>query len=129
MPNTRLAKFSQWACAGPPCPVARRLSEGDQVGGFRVLEVPGHSPGHVAYWRESDKVLILGDILTNMNLFTAIPGLHLPPDFFTPDSPKNRASVRRILELKIEPSLICFGHGPPLRNTAKFLDFIRKVPG
>src|SRR5688500_1439370 len=32
---------------GPPHPVARRLREGDEVAGFKVLEVPGHSPGHV----------------------------------------------------------------------------------
>ena len=38
---------------GPPHPVARQLREGDEVAGFEVLEVPGHSPGHVALWRES----------------------------------------------------------------------------
>jgi hydroxyacylglutathione hydrolase len=31
--------------------VARRLSEGDEVAGFTVLDTPGHSPGHVSYWR------------------------------------------------------------------------------
>jgi len=81
---------------GPPHPVARALVEGDQVAGFTVLETPGHSPGHVAYWRESDRVLILGDVLNNMNLLTGIPGLHEPPAAFTPDPPRNRASARRL---------------------------------
>ena len=31
--------------AGPAHPVARRLREGDQVGGFTVLETPGPQPG------------------------------------------------------------------------------------
>ena len=56
------------AWGGPPHPVARRLREGDEVAGFEVLDVPGHSPGHVAYWRESDRVLIAGDVMNGMNL-------------------------------------------------------------
>ena len=59
---------------GPPHPVARALKEGDEVAGFTVLEVPGHSRGHVAYWRESDRVLILGDVLNGMNLMTGDAG-------------------------------------------------------
>jgi glyoxylase-like metal-dependent hydrolase (beta-lactamase superfamily II) len=111
---------------GPPHPVARALVEGDQVAGFTVLETPGHSPGHVAYWRESDRVLILGDVLNNMNLLTGIPGLHEPPDAFTPDPPRNRISARRLGELR--PRLACFGHGPALRDPGKLADFIAQLP-
>ena len=69
---------------GPPHPVARALHEGDEVAGFIVLETPGHSAGHVSYWRESDRVLIVGDVFGNMNFITGIPGLNPPPDIFTP---------------------------------------------
>jgi hypothetical protein len=41
-------RLQQLFWTGPPHPVARRLREGDEVAGFEVLEVPGHSPGHVA---------------------------------------------------------------------------------
>jgi hydroxyacylglutathione hydrolase len=111
---------------GPPHPVARALSEGDEVAGFTVLEVPGHSRGHVAYWRESDRVLILGDVLNNVNVRTGIPGLHEPPAVFTPDPPRNRESARRLAAL--EPALICFGHGAPLRDPRKLADFIARMP-
>jgi glyoxylase-like metal-dependent hydrolase (beta-lactamase superfamily II) len=107
---------------GPPYPVARRLREGDEVAGFRVLDVPGHSPGHVAYWRESDRVLVAGDVLNGQNLMTGIPGLHEPPNAFTTDPAQNRESARRLAAL--EPSLVVFGHGPPLRDTRKFVDFV-----
>ena len=60
---------------GPGHPVDRRLREGDDVAGFTVLDVPGHSAGHVAYWRESDRVLVLGDVLNNMNVLTGRRGL------------------------------------------------------
>jgi glyoxylase-like metal-dependent hydrolase (beta-lactamase superfamily II) len=128
MPRNPMAWLSGRLLSGPACPVSRRLVEGDMVGGFRVIDVPGHSPGHVAYWREPDRVLILGDVLTNMNVFTSIPGLHQPPSFFTVDPALNRRSARKILELGLEPELVCFGHGPPLKDTAKFLDFLRKLP-
>jgi glyoxylase-like metal-dependent hydrolase (beta-lactamase superfamily II) len=115
-----------WAWAGPPYPVARRLREGDEVAGFRVLDVPGHSPGHVAYWRESDRTLIAGDVVNNMNVMTGIPGLHEPRVEFTTDPPRNRESARRLAAL--EPALVCFGHGPPLRDTAKFASFVESLP-
>jgi hydroxyacylglutathione hydrolase len=111
---------------GPPHPVARALVEGDEVAGFTVLESPGHSPGHVAYWRESDRVLILGDVLNNMNLLTSIPGLHEPPGVFTPDPARNRRSIRRLAELR--PRLTLFGHGPPLRDPGRLADFVAKLP-
>jgi len=111
---------------GPPHPVARALVEGDVVAGFTVLETPGHSRGHVAYWRESDRVLILGDVLNNMNVITGIPGLHEPPAIFTPDPARNRASARRLAALR--PQLTCFGHGAPLRDPGRLADFVARLP-
>ncbi len=110
---------------GPPHPVSRALVEGDEVAGFTVLETPGHTAGHVSYWRERDRVLIAGDVLNNMNLLTGVPGLHLPPDAFTPDPARNRASARRVAELR--PALVCFGHGPPLRDPGKLADFAARL--
>ena len=100
--------------AGPAHPVARRLREGDEVAGFRVLETPGHSPGHLAYWREEDRTLIAGDVLVNYDLTSGTIGLREPPDSLTPDPALNRASARRIAELR--PALVLFGHGPPLAD-------------
>jgi hydroxyacylglutathione hydrolase len=111
---------------GPPHPVARALIEGDQVAGFTVLEVPGHSRGHLAYWRESDRVLILGDVLNNVDVRTGIPGLHEPPSSFTPDPARNRRSARRLAALR--PQLTCFGHGAPLRDPGRLADFVARLP-
>jgi glyoxylase-like metal-dependent hydrolase (beta-lactamase superfamily II) len=98
-------------------PVARALAEGDELAaGFTVLDVPGHSPGHVAYWRASDGVLIAGDVFFNMHLLTTVPGLRQPPGAFTPDPAQNRASERKLAAL--EPSVVGFGHGPVLSDDA-----------
>jgi hydroxyacylglutathione hydrolase len=109
-----------------PNPVARRLKEGDEVAGFTVLETPGHSPGHVAYWRESDRTLILGDVLFNLSLPTLKPGLREPYRALTPDPQQNRDSARRLATLR--PDLVLFGHGPPLRDGDRFVRFVESLP-
>jgi glyoxylase-like metal-dependent hydrolase (beta-lactamase superfamily II) len=114
------------AFPGPPHPVDRRLQEGDDVAGFQVLDVPGHSAGHVAFWRESDRALVCGDVFTNMDTLTGIPGLHEPRPFFTPDPARNRESMRRLAAL--HPALVCFGHGRTLRDPAKLSAFAEKLP-
>ncbi|MEA2397430.1 MAG: hydroxyacylglutathione hydrolase [Thermoleophilaceae bacterium] len=124
-PDHFMNRISHRAFAGPGHPVDRPLREGDEVAGFTVLHTPGHSLGHVAYWRESDRTLVLGDVLNNMNVLTGVPGLHQPPDFFTPDPARNRDSARRLAAL--EPALVCFGHGAPLRDTRKFVDFVSSL--
>jgi hydroxyacylglutathione hydrolase len=95
------------------------------VAGFTVLHVPGHSAGHVAYWRESDRALIVGDVITNINTVTGLPGLHEPKTFFTPDPARNRESARRLAAL--EPELVCFGHGRPLRDPRRLSEFVAKL--
>lgn len=125
-PDHPLGKLFNRTMVGPGHPVDRALKEGDEVAGFAVLEVPGHSAGHVAYWRESDRVLVLGDVLNNMDVVTGIPGLREPKPYLTPDPARNRASARRLGEL--EPALVCFGHGAPLRDTRKFVDFCASLP-
>lgn len=106
-------------------PVARALKEGDEVAGFTVLDTPGHSPGHVSYWRESDRVLVCGDVMWGYNPFTFMGGIREPFPFVSPDARLNRESARRLAAL--EPALVCFGHGKPLRDPAKFAAAVAKL--
>jgi hydroxyacylglutathione hydrolase len=108
--------------------VARTLAEWDALpAGFVVLDTPGHSPGHVSFWREADHTLICGDVFFNLKVPAPIPGLRQPPDVFTPDPSKNRESERKVAALK--PATIGFGHGPVLHNDAarKLSDFIQTL--
>jgi hydroxyacylglutathione hydrolase len=125
-PDRWFNRFQQRVFAGPGHPVERRLREGDVVGGFSVLEVPGHSPGHLAFWREDDRVLVLGDVVTNENVWVGLPGLREPPPLFTSDQAENRRSARRLAGL--EPAITCFSHGKPLCDTAAFVRFVRSLP-
>jgi hydroxyacylglutathione hydrolase len=126
-PDHPMPRLSQRVFAGPGHPVDRVLREGDEVGSFTVLDAPGHSAGHVVFWRESDRVLIIGDVLFNVDPKTFRPGaLHQPADYFTPDPERNRESARKLA--KLEPALICFGHGKPMTDTKKFTDFVAGLP-
>jgi hydroxyacylglutathione hydrolase len=109
-------------------PVARTLREGDPLAaGFTVLDTPGHSPGHVSFWRESDRTLICGDVFFNLRLPSLRPGLRQPPALLTPAPAQNRNSERRLAAL--EPRFAGFGHGPVLSDAARPLDaFVRALP-
>lgn len=111
----------------PARAIDRALVEGDELtAGFVVLDVPGHSPGHVAYWRESDRTLIAGDVFFNMNIATTVPGLRMPPALFTVDPALNRQSARRIAAL--EPAVAGFGHGPVVRDPAALQACVAALP-
>ncbi|HVM48184.1 MAG TPA: MBL fold metallo-hydrolase [Candidatus Acidoferrum sp.] len=88
--------------------------------GWRWIHTPGHSPGHVSFWREADRALIVGDAFITTNQESAYsvmlqqPELHGPPQYYTPDWHSARESVRRLAQL--EPELVITGHGPPMRG-------------
>src|SRR4051794_16648936 len=125
LPSNWLTRSIGPLMAGPGHPVARRLREGDEVGGFTVLETPGHCAGHVSYWRAADRVLVLGDVLANFRPPAGLGGLCEPPRLFSPDPAENRRSARRVAAR--EPALVCFGHGPPLDDTRRFVEFVERL--
>ena len=82
---------------------------------WRWTATPGHTPGHVCYWRASDRVLLAGDAVATMNLDSALcyaprpPGLYRPPAPFTSDWAAAEASVRRLADQA--PRVVAAGHG------------------
>jgi hydroxyacylglutathione hydrolase len=117
MSRPRLRRLAHAAAGFHGAPVAQLLNEGDELtDGFRVLDTPGHSPGHVSFWRASDGALICGDVFFNMHLATTIPGLRQPPRLFTVSPELNRQSERKLAAL--DPKTVGFGHGPVLRDAA-----------
>jgi glyoxylase-like metal-dependent hydrolase (beta-lactamase superfamily II) len=84
------------------------------------IHTPGHTPGHVSFWRESDRSLIAGDafITTNQESAYAVamqaPELHGPPMYYTPDWEASETSVQRLAAL--EPELVVTGHGRAMRG-------------
>jgi hydroxyacylglutathione hydrolase len=105
--------------------VGRILQEGDVVEGFEVLEVPGHSPGALAFWRERDRVLLCGDVMANAGLRPERVRLVLLPAALASDAEENRRSARRLAELR--PRLACFGHGFAVTDPGRFADAVERL--
>lgn len=124
-PQHLVARLQQRFWAGPGHKVSALVKEGDEVCGFTIIETPGHAKGHLSLFREKDRVLIAGDALVNINFFTTLPGLALPPNVFTTNKEEAVRSVIKLARLK--PKLICFGHGPALINNGQLDRLVEKL--
>ena len=89
---------------------------------WKVIETPGHTAGHVSFFRERDRALIAGDAFITtkqesaMAVLTQRLELHGPPAYFTPDWEAAGASVRKLAELR--PRVVGTGHGKPVEGDA-----------
>ena len=86
------------------------LREGDEVDGWRVLELPGHADGHICL--ERDGVLVAGDHL----LGNITPTVGLYPESRPDPLADYQASLRRTIELAPEVALP--GHGEAVASPA-----------
>src|SRR5262249_47482440 len=98
------------------CGVDTLLTEGQTVeapgGPLRVVACPGHTPGHIAYFRERDGLLFSGDAVLNIIPVKRVTGLSLPMRSLTTDWNQAKQSARRLAELR--PAMLLAGHGVPL---------------
>lgn len=98
----------------------QELPRGELAGlpGWKWIETPGHSPGHVSFFRESDGVLLAGDAFatTNMDswtsLITARKELGRAGAPFNFDWDATRESVEKLAQLR--PNVAGCGHGIPM---------------
>jgi glyoxylase-like metal-dependent hydrolase (beta-lactamase superfamily II) len=92
-----------------------------EVAGMKPYLTPGHSPGHVAYYHEQDRVLLAGD------LFTSSAGKLRPPmRMFTADMAEAVRSGAIVGQLN--PQLVAVCHGEPVLNPAAQLDqYLRAI--
>lgn len=87
---------------------------------WRWIFTPGHTPGHVALFRDVDRVLIAGDaiVTTRQESVLAVMAqrreLHGPPMYFTPDWESAAKSVALLADL--DPEIAATGHGEPLQG-------------
>ena len=104
------------------CLVDGVLEPGDEVAGFQVVETPGHTLGHVAFYREDDGVLIAGDALR-------VSGSDiLAPSFWNSASEvRARVSVSHLADLPV--TLLVPGHGNPYREPGAGLRRVGGPPG
>jgi glyoxylase-like metal-dependent hydrolase (beta-lactamase superfamily II) len=86
------------------------------LGGLKVLETPGHTPGHLSFYAEKHKLLFAGDsVSTNPDEI-----LGNKVKLFNWNQEQMLASVR--FQAALQPKIVCSGHGPVVYEAAsKFL--------
>jgi glyoxylase-like metal-dependent hydrolase (beta-lactamase superfamily II) len=88
--------------------------------GWRWIHTPGHTPGHISLFRDSDRALIAGDAFVTMrqesafSVMTRKQEVWRPPAYFTPDWQAARRSVEELARLR--PSVAATGHGIPMHG-------------
>jgi len=96
--------------------------ENDVLPGWQIVHTPGHTPGHISFFRASDSTLIVGDAFCTTkpeSFFDAAiaqpPELHGPPAYFTSNWNDAILSIRRLSLLR--PRTLAPGHGRPLSES------------
>ncbi|NEU07108.1 MBL fold metallo-hydrolase [Flavihumibacter sp. R14] len=87
---------------------------------WKFLHTPGHSPGHISLFRESDRTLIAGDAFVTTKTESAIASLTQkkqlsgPPKYFTNNWVAAERSVKLLADL--EPMVAATGHGVVMKG-------------
>jgi len=88
------------------------------LAGWRWIRTPGHSDGHVSFFRDADRLLIAGDAFVTVQQESVYKvaiqkqEVHGPPAYFTPDWISARRSVEALAA--INPVIAATGHGTPM---------------
>jgi glyoxylase-like metal-dependent hydrolase (beta-lactamase superfamily II) len=91
-------------------PIGRRLEDGDVLHGLRVIHAPGHTPGSICLYSESESAVFVGDVLNNER------GLRRPPWNVNHNHREAQLAARRLRGLSYERAF--FGHGAPIEREA-----------
>jgi hydroxyacylglutathione hydrolase len=100
--------------ASTPAKVDRLLNDGDELpmlGGVKILHTPGHTPGSICLFIPQQKLVIVGDLLSNR----LRPGL--PSRIFTADMVQEVNSIKKLTGLDFD--IMAFGHGGPVLHEAR----------
>jgi glyoxylase-like metal-dependent hydrolase (beta-lactamase superfamily II) len=85
---------------------------------WKYLHTPGHAPGHISLFRETDRLLIAGDAFVTTKQESAIAvflqteKVSRPPAYFTYDWDAAYQSVEKLAMLN--PQTVATGHGKPM---------------
>jgi glyoxylase-like metal-dependent hydrolase (beta-lactamase superfamily II) len=98
---------------GGGLPIAGTVSEGDDVCGFRVHDLPGHAPGLIGLFRESDRLALVSDAIYMVDSIklAALPESEaptVPHPVWNHDTSQAAESVRKLAAL--DPHAVWPGH-------------------
>jgi glyoxylase-like metal-dependent hydrolase (beta-lactamase superfamily II) len=102
---------------GGPVKIADTVREGDELAGFAVVDIPGHAPGQIALWRESDRLALVSDGFYTLDMWGRDSAPKLPESTYNFDTEQARASLRKLAAL--EPAAAWPGHAKPVTGDVR----------
>ena len=54
---------------GGPVKISDTVTEGQEIAGFKVISLPGHAPGQIGLWRESDRLALVSDCFYTLDMW------------------------------------------------------------
>jgi glyoxylase-like metal-dependent hydrolase (beta-lactamase superfamily II)/predicted ester cyclase len=98
--------------------ISDTVEEGDEVAGFRVLHLPGHAPGLIGLFRDSDRLALVSDCFYTLDPQTGLKGqTRVPHPAFNRDTDQARESIRKLAAL--EPFVAWAGHADPVTGDVR----------
>jgi hydroxyacylglutathione hydrolase len=107
----------RYAWDGGPVKIEGTLTEGDEVAGFRVVDLPGHAPGQIGLWRESDRLALVSDCFYTLDIWGRDIAPHVPMPIYNYDTERARESIRKLAEM--EPAVAWPGHAKPVSGDVR----------
>jgi glyoxylase-like metal-dependent hydrolase (beta-lactamase superfamily II)/predicted ester cyclase len=107
----------RYAWDGGPVQISGTVKEGDEIAGFRVVDLPGHAPGQIGLWRDSDRLALTSDCFYTLDMWGRDCEPRVPFAAYNYDTEQARASMRKLAAL--EPAAAWPGHAKPLTGDVR----------
>ncbi len=103
---------------GGPVTIAGTVDEDDQIAGFRVVHLPGHAPGLIGLFRESDRLALVSDTVYTLDPQSGRrEPAHVPHPAFNHDTEQALASIGKLAAL--DPTSVWAGHADPVTGDVR----------
>ncbi len=107
----------RYAWDAGPVKISDTVVEGDEIAGFRVIDLPGHAPGQIGLWREADRLALTSDCFYTLDMWGRSSAPRLPIALYNFDTDRARESLRKLAAL--EPAAAWPGHAKPVTGDVR----------
>ena len=100
-----------------PVRIEGTVEEGEEIAGFKVIDLPGHAPGLIGLWREDDRLALVTDCFYTLDMFARDCPPSVPVQTYNYDTDQARESIRKLAGM--EPAAAWPGHAHPALGDVK----------
>ena len=103
-----------------PINVDEQMTDGDMIGSLKVIQTPGHTPGHISLYYEKDKLLLGADTIYK-HVFGA-EGMYISAPQVSIDSTTAIVSAQRLSKVNFDKLLMAHQDSPLLEGSKEAVE-------